>query len=174
MDLSLSPKLFSQVKSKICRAVGLISHFHHIQPNSPRSLGCFELALAILPSGFFADKPYKFSHLGDSSEPHLVQILTLVLSDPWKSLSCRRKMAPCESSASRSISPKRTPPPRRRPAKKDKERVCESEKKVIDDSPSFLSPPQWPSPRRPSCRLPATPTLTSFAPQPIYPPPSSI
>ena len=39
----------------------------------------------------------------------------LVLSDPWNSRSCSRNMVPWERSESLSISPKRTPPPRRRP-----------------------------------------------------------
>ena len=55
------------------------------------------------------------SYLGDKRDPHFVHSLTLVLSEPWNSLSCRRYMVPWERRESRSISPKRTPPPRRRP-----------------------------------------------------------
>ena len=54
--------------------------------------------------------------LGESNDPQTVQTLILVLSLPWSNLSCSRNTDPCESKASRSISPNRTPPPLRLPA----------------------------------------------------------
>lgn len=52
---------------------------------------------------------------GERRLPHSVQILTRALSEPWNRRSWSRNMVPCDNKESRSISPKRTPPPRRRP-----------------------------------------------------------